>query len=90
MVSANSSSTSPILSLFSNSTMPGLLHLPTEVLTLIVEEVCITAELEGLGQTVTVELCPPGDAVDEGVERLPPLNVQGGAQAVRYSGSRSE
>lgn len=71
--------------------MPGLLHLPTEVLTLIVEEVCITAELDNLGQTVTVELkCPPGDVVDEGVQRHPSLNALGGAQVVRYSGSRSE
>ncbi|KAG6358586.1 hypothetical protein INS49_012104 [Diaporthe citri] len=71
--------------------MPGLLHLPTEVLTLIVEEVCITAELDNLGQTVTVELkCPPGDVVDEGVQRHPSLNALGGAQVVRYSGSRSD
>lgn len=44
--------------LFSNSNMPGLFHLPDEVLTLIVEEVCITAELDNrdcLGETVTVE-----------------------------------
>lgn len=71
--------------------MPGLLHLPTEVLTLIVEEVCITAELDNLGQTVKVELeCPPGDAVDEGVQRHPSLNALGGAQIVRYIGTRSE
>lgn len=71
--------------------MPGLLHLPTEVLTLIVEEVCITAELDNLGQTVTVELeCPPGDAVDEGVQRHPSSNALGGPQIVRYGGSRSE
>lgn len=71
--------------------MPGLLHLPTEVLTLIVEEVCIAAELDNLGQTVTVELkCPPGDAVDEGLQRHPSLNAFGGAQIVRYSGSRSD
>lgn len=71
--------------------MPGLLDLPTEVLTLIVEEVCITAELDNLGQTVTVELqCPHGDAVDESLQRLPSSNALGGAQIVRYSGSRPE
>lgn len=74
--------------------MPGLLNLPAEVLTLIVEEVCIAAELENLGQTVTVELCPQEDLLDEGAERLEchpsPLNPQGGAQTVHYSGSREE
>lgn len=81
----------PIPPLFSNSTMPGLLHLPPEVLTLIVEEVCITAELDNLVQTVTVELeCPPGDAVDECLQRHRPLNVLGGEQTVRYAGSRLE
>lgn len=71
--------------------MPGLLHLPPEVLTLIAEEVCITAELDNLVQTVTVELeCPPGDAVDEGVQRHRPLSVLGGEQTVRYAGSRAE
>ncbi|KAJ0120204.1 hypothetical protein J7T55_001060 [Diaporthe amygdali] len=40
---------SPVLSRFSNSTVPGRLHLPAEVLTPIVEEVCITAELDNLG-----------------------------------------
>ncbi|POS80982.1 hypothetical protein DHEL01_v200610 [Diaporthe helianthi] len=75
--------------------MPGLLHLPTEVLTLIVEDVGITAELESLGQTVTVELCPHGGPLREGVaaeclECLPPPNAQGGAHAVHYSGSRED
>jgi hypothetical protein len=71
--------------------MPGLLNLPTEVLTLIVEEVCITAELQNLGQSVSVELCPPGDPVDdEGVEGPPWPAVEDPSRVVHYSGSCSE
>lgn len=64
--------------------------MPAEVLRRIVEEACITAELDNLGQTVTVELCPPGDSAGEGEERHPSSSVQGVAQVVRYNGGRPD
>ncbi|KAL1878233.1 hypothetical protein Daus18300_002150 [Diaporthe australafricana] len=73
--------------------MPGLSHLADEVLTLIVEEVCITAELDNrdcLGQTVAVEHgWTPEYEVNDGAE-WHQLEVLGRVQADRIFGSCSE